>query len=62
MFKIKHRAQTIIWGAQLLTENRKAEKARIETQRKNAEHAKKIAKSQAKIGPYVPVSYTQVWA
>lgn len=25
-------------------------------------HAKMIAASQAKIGPYVPVSYTSIWS
>lgn len=28
----------------------------------NKRYEKMIAESQAKIGPYVPVSYTQVWA
>lgn len=38
-----------------IIKNRKAAK-------QAAAHAKMIADAQAKIGPYVPVSYTQVWA
>jgi hypothetical protein len=45
-----------------LKENREYNKRVKKATKAAAEYDAYIAEAQAKIGPYVPVSYTQVWA
>lgn len=51
-----------VFIAQAQLADRKYRKAQKIEAKKAAEYDKYIAEAQAHIGPYVPVSYTQVWS